>query len=63
MATPRRTHHQLDGSLGPIFVDAYSSANGRAAPVVIVHHGFKGFKDYAFIPPFCERLARAADWR
>ena len=26
---------------------------------MLVHHGFKGFKDYAFLPPFAERLARA----
>ncbi len=24
-----------------------------------MHHGFKGFKDYAFLPPFADRLARA----
>lgn len=59
MATPTLSHHELPGSLGPIFVDV--RAGGRAAPrpAVIVLHGFKGFKDWGFFPPFADRVARA----
>ena len=28
-----------------------------ALPVAVVCHGFKGFKDWGFFPPLCERLA------
>ncbi|MEO5826881.1 MAG: dienelactone hydrolase family protein [Gemmatimonadales bacterium] len=59
MATPTRTSHQLDGALGPIFVDTRATTRSEPAPAVIVHHGFKGFKDYAFLPVYAERLARA----
>ncbi len=59
MATPSLSHHRLAGALGDILVDVRTSQRGTAAPAVIVHHGFKGFKDYAFLPPFAERLARA----
>jgi dienelactone hydrolase len=59
MATPLLTHHSLPGALGPILVDVRATSRSTAMPAVIVHHGFKGFKDYAFIPPFADRLARA----
>ena len=59
MATPTLSRHELDGTLGPIFVDV--RAGGRAAPrpAVVIVHGFKGFKDWGFFPPFAERVARA----
>ncbi len=58
MATPTLTSHQLPGRLGPILVDVRATQRTSPQPAVIVHHGFKGFKDYAFIPVFAERLAR-----
>ena len=59
MATPTLSRHELAGTLGPIHVDV--RAGGRAAPrpAVVVLHGFKGFKEWGFFPPFAERIARA----
>lgn len=59
MATPRLTRHTLPGVLGPLLVDVRSGdpAAGRAA--VIIHHGFKGFKDWGMFPVLADRLARA----
>lgn len=59
MATPSLTRHRLEGALGEILVDVRASQRNAPAPAVILHHGFKGFKDYAFLPPFADRLARA----
>lgn len=59
MATPTLSHHTLSGALGDILVDVRSASRGVSQPAVLVHHGFKGFKDYAFLPQFAERLARA----
>ena len=59
MATPLLTHHSLPGALGPILVDVRATTREAAMPAVLIHHGFKGFKDYAFLPPFADRLARA----
>ncbi len=59
MATPTLTRHQLSGALGEILVDVRAGNRGRAQPAVLLLHGFKGFKDFAFIPVFAERLARS----
>ncbi len=59
MATPVLTHHALPGALGPILVDVRTSSRTARQPAVLIMHGFKGFKDYAFLPPIAERLARA----
>ena len=59
MATPTITRHELEGALGPILVDVRSTSRTAAQPAVLIHHGFKGFKDYAFLPVMGERLARA----
>jgi dienelactone hydrolase len=59
MATPRLTHHALPGALGDILVDVRTSSPTATQPAVLVMHGFKGFKDFAFVPPFADRLARA----
>lgn len=59
MATPTLTHHALDGALGEILVDVRSASRGTAQPAVLLLHGFKGFKDYAFLPVYADRLARA----
>ncbi len=59
MATPLLTHHTLPGALGPILVDVRATSRKGALPAVLIHHGFKGFKDYAFLPIFADRLARA----
>lgn len=58
MATSTLTTHQLSGRLGPILVDVRAAQRTTPQPAVIVHHGFKGFKDYALLPVFAERLAR-----
>ena len=59
MATPTLSHHVLSGALGEILVDVRAASRAAVQPAVLLHHGFKGFKDYAFFPPFAERLARA----
>lgn len=59
MATPMLTHHTLPGALGEILVDVRTTSRDVRLPAVLIVHGFKGFKDYAFFPPIAERLARA----
>jgi dienelactone hydrolase len=59
VATPVLTRHTLPGALGPILIDVRTASRTARQPAVIVMHGFKGFKDYAFLPPIAERLARA----
>ena len=59
MATPVLTRHRLAGSLGEILVDVRAGNRRVAGPAVLLCHGFKGFKDWGFFPPFADRLARA----
>lgn len=59
MATPTLSRHTLEGSLGEILVDVRASNRSNPGPLVVLIHGFKGFKDWGFFPPFAERLARA----
>lgn len=59
MATSTLTHHSIDGTLGEILVDVRAGSRHVAQPAVLLVHGFKGFKDYAFLPVFAEQLARA----
>lgn len=59
MATPVLTRHRLDGVLGEILVDVRAGNRRVSGPAVVLCHGFKGFKDWGFIPPLAERLARA----
>jgi dienelactone hydrolase len=59
MATPTLTHHTLPGALGDILVDVRAASRDHAQPAVLLLHGFKGWKDYAFLPVFAERLARS----
>lgn len=59
MATATLTRTSLPGALGPILVDIRTSSRTTPQPAVVIVHGFKGFKDYAFLPPLAERLARA----
>jgi dienelactone hydrolase len=59
MATPTLTHHELEGTLGPIHIDVRAGGRSAPRPAVVVLHGFKGFKDWGFFPPFAERVARA----
>jgi uncharacterized protein len=58
MATPTRTTHRLPGAFGEILVDVRAASRATPQPAVLLVHGFKGFKDYAFLPPFAERLAK-----
>ncbi|HET9150212.1 MAG TPA: alpha/beta fold hydrolase [Gemmatimonadales bacterium] len=59
MATPTLTQDALAGSLGRILVDVRAGGREQPRPAAILVHGFKGFKDWGFWPPFAERLARA----
>jgi len=59
VATPSLTRHRLPGYLGDILVDVRTGDRARPRPVVLVLHGFKGFKDWGMFPPLAERLARA----
>jgi dienelactone hydrolase len=61
MATPRLATerlHAADG--GPLYVDVRTSArSGETRPVVVICHGFKGFKDWGMFPKVAERFALA----
>jgi uncharacterized protein len=61
MATPRLASERLraaDG--GPLYLDIRTGARGgEARPVVVICHGFKGFKDWGMFPMVAERLALA----
>jgi len=59
VTTPTLSRHELPGALGEILVDVRAGSRGTPQPAVLLVHGFKGFKDYAFLPVFAERLARA----
>lgn len=59
MATPSLSRHRLAGTLGELLVDVRAANRNITAPVVVLVHGFKGFKDWGFFPPLAERLARA----
>lgn len=59
MATPVLTRHRVEGTLGEILVDVRAGNRRVAGPAVVLCHGFKGFKDWGFFPPFADRLARA----
>lgn len=59
MATPLLTHLSLPGALGEILVDVRTASPETSQPAVLLVHGFKGFKDFAFLPVFAQRLARA----
>lgn len=58
MATPTLTRHTLPGALGEILVDVRAGSRQAAGPAVLLVHGFKGFKDFAFLPTLADRLAR-----
>ena len=59
MATPRLDRVRLPGVLGEILVDVRAGTRGAPLPVVVLVHGFKGFKDWGFFPLLADRLARA----
>jgi pimeloyl-ACP methyl ester carboxylesterase len=59
MATPRLERFRLAGTLGEILVDVRSGNRRIPLPVVVLVHGFKGFKDWGFFPLLADRLARA----
>ncbi|MFN2316905.1 MAG: alpha/beta hydrolase family protein [Gemmatimonadales bacterium] len=59
MATPIRSSHRIQGALGDILVDVRTGDRGSPRPAVLIAHGFKGFKDFAFLPALADRLARA----
>ena len=45
---------------GPLYVDIRTGArDGEVRPVVVICHGFKGFKDWGMFPKVAERLALA----
>jgi pimeloyl-ACP methyl ester carboxylesterase len=59
MATPVLTRHRIEGTLGEILIDVRAGNRSVPGPAVVLCHGFKGFKDWGFFPPFADRLARA----
>lgn len=59
MATPTLTRHRISGTLGEVLVDIRAGNRNTPSAVVVLFHGFKGFKDWGFFPPFADRLARA----
>ncbi|MFQ5704871.1 MAG: alpha/beta hydrolase family protein, partial [Gemmatimonadales bacterium] len=60
MATVKKLQFELIGSDGaPLRGDVYTAGAGDRRPLVVVCHGFKGFKDWGFFPFLAQRLARA----
>ena len=50
---------QFDSPSGkPIVVDIRSIEDERQKPIILVLHGFKGFKDWGFFPFVCDEFAR-----
>lgn len=50
---------EIEGVLGPIRGDVRAPEAAEGHPAVVVLHGFKGFKDFAFFPYVAEGLAAA----
>ena len=51
--------HSITASEGEeIFLDVRLPELSKALPIVVVAHGFKGFKDWGFFPYACESLAK-----
>ncbi len=45
------------GALGPLHVDVHRANAAAPAPAVILLHGFKGFRQWGFLPEVARRLA------
>lgn len=66
MESPRITSWEIPGSDGqPIYGDTHYPDESPLTPAgvpygtLICSHGFKGYKDYGFLPLLCDRAARA----
>jgi pimeloyl-ACP methyl ester carboxylesterase len=55
----RKTFHIQNELQEDIHIDLRYREDIKDAPVIIIIHGFKGFKDWAFFPDLSERLAMA----
>ncbi|BAM02413.1 alpha/beta hydrolase family protein [Phycisphaera mikurensis] len=54
------TSHRVPGACGlPILADARTPEKGTARATVLLGHGFKGYKEYGFLPRLGEVLAGA----
>ncbi len=60
MATVTTTSFTLTGADGGLLRgDVRTAGGGEGRPLVVICHGFKGFKDWGFFPHLSMRLARA----
>ena len=55
----RKTIHIQNSSNEVIDIDLKHREDAMGAPAIIIVHGFKGFKNFAFFPDIAERLAQA----
>jgi len=55
----RKTIHIQNNSNEDINIDLRHREDARKAPAIIIVHGFKGFKNFAFFPDLSDRLAMA----
>lgn len=55
----RKTIHIQNNSNEDINIDLRHREDAREAPAIIIVHGFKGFKNFAFFPDLSDRLAMA----
>lgn len=55
----RKTIHIQNTSKEDICIDLRHREDAREAPTIIIAHGFKGFKNFAFFPDLSDRLAMA----
>ncbi len=60
MSTARITRFELTGADGgPLWGDVRTAGGGGGRPPIVLCHGFKGNKDWGFLPMLADRLARA----
>jgi dienelactone hydrolase len=55
----KRLNFVVEGHHGPLVTDVLYSEDEHVKPVVIVVHGFKGYKDWGTFPLVAEQLAEA----
>jgi len=60
MTTPvTETDWTLDGSDGEVILGNAHLPSGKSHGALLIAHGFKGYKDYGFIPSLAQRAAEA----
>lgn len=53
----RTTHSISTGALGPVVFDVYKAVSKSPRPAILLLHGFKGFRQWGFLPEAARRFA------